>query len=72
MQEWIANDSSRTVRRFSSHEEQEESDLRYWSTQPLSAKVDVVAELAQYFAEVNHIDLYAQGPKRLVTRAQRA
>jgi hypothetical protein len=60
------------VRRFSSHEEQEEEDFRYWSTQPLSAKIDAVAEMAKHFATMHHIDIDAQGPKRFVARAQRA
>ncbi len=71
MQEWIAADPSRTLRRFSSHAEQEEEDLRYWRDQPVPAKLRAVAELAEYYASVHKIDLHAQGPKRVVVRIQR-
>jgi hypothetical protein len=71
MQEWIAADPSRTLRRFSSHAEQEEEDLRYWRDQPVPAKLAAVAELAEYYASVHKIDLHAQGPKRVVVRIQR-
>ncbi len=71
MQEWVAADPSRTIRRFKSHEEQAGADLRYWSGQPLTEKVKAVAELAEYFAAMHKIDLNAQGPKRVVSRTQR-
>lgn len=70
MQEWIAADPSRTIRRFESHEEQETADLRYWRDQPVAEKVKAVAELAEYFAAVHKIDLHAQGPKRVVSRVE--
>jgi hypothetical protein len=72
MQEWVAADSSRTIRRFDSHQEQEESDLRYWRDQPVSEKVKTVAELAEYFAAIHKIDLNAQGPKRIISRVKRS
>ena len=72
MQEWVAADPSRTVRRFKYFQEQEEADLRYWRDQPVTAKVKVVAELAEYFAALHKIDLNAQGPKRVVVRVQRS
>ena len=71
MQEWVAADPSRTIRRFESHQEQEEADLRYWRDQPVVEKVKAVAELAEYFAATHKIDLNAQGPKRVVSRTQR-
>ena len=71
MQEWVATDPSRTIRRFSSHEEQEEWNLRYWRDQPVAEKVKAVAELAESFAATHKIDLNAQGPKRVVSRTQR-
>lgn len=71
MQEWVATDPSRTIRRFKSHQEQADSDLRYWSSQPVAEKVKAVAELAEYFAATHKIDLNAQGPKRFVSRTQR-
>lgn len=72
MQEWTAADPSRTLRRFSSFEEQEEADLRYWKAQSLRMKLTTVAELAEYYASLHRIDLNAQGPKRVVVRVQRA
>jgi len=71
MQEWAANDPTRTIRIFSSHEEQEEQDLRYWRDQPLSEKIKAAAELAEYFARLHRIDLDAQGPKRVVVHFER-
>ena len=72
MQEWVAADPSRTIRRFESHEEQAEADLRYWRDQPVAEKVKAVAELAEYFAATHKIDLDAQGPKRVVSRVERS
>ncbi|HEX9201230.1 MAG TPA: hypothetical protein VF865_16845 [Acidobacteriaceae bacterium] len=72
MQEWVAADPSRTIRRFASHQEQEEADLRYWRDQPVAEKVKAVAELAEYFAAIHKIDLNAQGPKRVVSRVKRS
>ena len=71
MQEWVATDPSRTIRRFKSHQEQADADTRYWSSQPVAEKVKAVAELAEYFAATHKIDLNAQGPKRFVSRTQR-
>ena len=56
MQEWVAADPSRTIRRFESHQEQADADLRYWKGQPVAEKVKVVAELAEYFAAIHRID----------------
>jgi hypothetical protein len=72
MQEYVATDPSRTIRRFSSHEEQEHEDLLFWSRQPVSVKVQAVAELAEYFARTHKIDIDAQGPKRIALRVQRS
>ena len=72
MQEWVAADPSRTIRRFESHQEQEEADLRYWRDQPLDEKLKTVAELAEYYASIHRIDLNAQGPKRVVSRVERS
>jgi hypothetical protein len=72
MQEFVATDPSRTVRLFSSFEEQEEEDLLFWSRQPVSVKVQAVAELAEYFARTHKIDIDAQGPKRIALRIQRS
>ena len=35
-------------------------------------KVKAVAELAEYFAVIHKVDLIAQGPKRVVSRAKRS
>ncbi len=67
----VAADPRKTIRRFASHQEQEIEDLRYWRDQPVAEKVKAVAELAEYFAAIHKIDLYAQGPKRIVVRVQR-
>ncbi len=72
MQGWVATDPSRTIRPFASHAQQEEGDLRYWRDQPLAEKVKAVAELAEYFAATHKIDINAQGPKRVVSRAERS
>ena len=64
--------SRQIVRRFASHQEQEDEDLLYWSAQPLSLKLAAVAEMANRFAVMHHVDTDAQGPKRFVARAQRA
>jgi hypothetical protein len=71
MEETVAVRPGCTVRKFSSHAEQEEADLRYWRDQPVSEKVKAVAELAEYFAAMHKVDLIAQGPKRVVSRFER-
>lgn len=71
MEEWVAADPSRTIRRFASHEEQREAELRYWSERSLIEKLETVAELAEYYASIHKIDLNAQGPKRVVSRVER-
>ena len=70
MQEWVAADPSRTIRRFKSHEEQEEWNLRYWRDQPVAEKAKAAAELAECFA-THKIELNAQGSKRVVSRTKR-
>lgn len=72
MQETVTVHPSRMIRRFSSHEEQEREDLRYWSRQTVQFKIETVAELAEYFARTRKIDLNAQGPKRVAVRIQRS
>jgi hypothetical protein len=72
MRELTAADPSRTIRIFTSHEEQEDADLRYWRDQSVAEKVKTVGELAEYFARTHKIDIDAQGPKRFVVRTQLA
>jgi hypothetical protein len=71
MQEIIAADPSRTIRRFSSHAEQEIETMRYWRSRPASEKITVVTELAEYAYRMRGIDVHAQGPKGPVVRVQR-
>jgi len=72
MQESVTVDPSRVLRRFSTYEEQEEEDLRFWSQQTVPYKVQTVADLAEYYARMHKIDLDAQGPKRIAVRVQRS
>ena len=72
MEKAILSDSSKAIRRFSSHEEQEAADLLYWRDQPVAEKLKAVAELAEYFAAFHKIGIDAQGPKRVVVRVERA
>ena len=72
MEESLDTRPSRQIRRFSSHAEQEEQDLRYWRDQTVAMKLRAVAELAEYYASVHRIDLDAQGPKRVIRSVQRA
>ena len=71
MEESLDMRPSRQIRRFSSHAEQEEQDLRYWRDQPVAEKLKAVAELAEYYASMHRIDLHAQGPKRVIRNVQR-
>jgi len=71
MQEWVAADPSRTIRRFSSHAEQEIEDLRYWRSRSAAEKMTAVTELAEYAYRMRGIDVHAPGPKGPVVRVQR-
>jgi hypothetical protein len=72
MRETIAADPSRTIRIFNSHEEQELETQRYWQTQTFAAKMQAVAEMAEFYARLHGIDLDAQGPKRVTRSIQHA
>jgi hypothetical protein len=71
VQEWIATDPSQTIRRFSSHEEQEIETMRYWASRSAAEKITAVTELAEYAYKMRGIDVHAQGPKGPVVRVQR-
>ena len=71
MQEWIAADPSRTIRRFSSHAEQEAETMRWWRERSAAEKMTAVTELAEYAYKMRGIDVHAQGPKGPVVRVQR-
>jgi hypothetical protein len=71
MQEWVAVDPSRTIRRFSSHEEQDIETMRYWAGCSVAEKMSAVTELAEYAYRMRGIDVHAQGPKGPVVRVQR-
>ncbi len=72
MKESLETHPSRQIRRFSSYEEQETADLRYWRDQPVTEKLKAVAELAEYYAAMHKIEIDAQGPKRVIVRIERA
>jgi len=71
MQEWVAADPSRTIRRFKSHEEQEAETQRYWASRTIAEKMVVVAELVRDGYLLRGIDIYAEGSDRSIRRVQR-
>lgn len=60
-----------TIRRFSSHEEQDIETMRYWAGRSAAEKMTAVTELAEYAYGMRGIDVHAQGPKGPVVRVQR-
>ena len=71
MQEWVAADPSRTIRRFKSREEQEVETMRYWAGRSAAEKMTAVTELAEYAYGMRGIDVHAPRPKGPVVRVQR-
>lgn len=71
MQETVAVHPSRTIRRFSSHAEQEAETLRYWRGVPAAEKMTAVTELVEYAYRMRGIDVHAERPKGPVVRVQR-
>jgi hypothetical protein len=71
MEETVAVRPGCTVRKFSSHAEQEIETMRYWAGRPVSEKVTAVTELAEYAYKMRGIDVHASGPKGPVVRVQR-
>ncbi len=70
MQEWVATDPSRTIRRFNSHEEQEAETMRYWKGRSIGEKMQAVAELVRDGYLLRGIDIYAERPKRSIRRIE--
>ncbi len=71
MQDFVAADPSRTIRRFGSHEEQEVETMRYWAGRSAAEKMTAVTELAEYAYKMRGIDVHAPRPKGPVVRVQR-
>lgn len=60
-----------TVRKFSSHAEQELETMRYWADRSVAEKMTAVTELAEYAYKMRGIDVHAPRPKGPVVRVQR-
>jgi hypothetical protein len=60
-----------TVRRFSSHAEQEAETIRYWRGRSAAEKMTAVTEMAEYAYRMRGIDVHAPRPKGPVVRVQR-
>ena len=71
MEETVVVRPGCTVRKFSSHAEQEIETMRYWASRSAAEKMTAVAELAEYAYKMRGIDVHAQGPKGPVVRVQR-
>jgi hypothetical protein len=71
MQEVVATDPSRTLRRFSSHEEAEAETIRYWNERSISEKMRATAEIIEYAYRQQGIDIHAQRSDRSLVRVQR-
>jgi len=70
MQEWVAADPSRTIRRFQSHEEQEAETIRYWNERSIEEKMRATAEIIEYAYRQRGIDVHAQRSNRSLVRLQ--
>jgi hypothetical protein len=71
MQEWIAANPSRTIRRFASHEEQEAESIRYWNQRSIEEKMQATTELIEYAYRQRGMDVHAQRSDRSLVRLQR-
>ncbi len=71
MQEWVAADPSRTIRRFSSHEEQEAETIRYWNGRSIEEKIKATTELIEHAYRQRGVDVHAQRSDRSLVRVQR-
>jgi hypothetical protein len=60
-----------TVRKFSSHAEQEAETIRYWRGQTIAQKMTAVAELVRDGYRLRGIDIHAERPDRTVRGVQR-
>lgn len=63
--------TTRVIRRFRSHEEQEAETMRYWRERSVAEKMTAATELAEYAYRMRGIDVHARGPKGPVVRFQR-
>lgn len=72
MQEWTAADPSRTIRRFSSFQEQEDETIRYWNSRSMAEKLRLTAEITTFFYRQKGIDVDAHGSTRSLVRVQRS
>ena len=61
---------SRTIRRFSSHAEQEAETIRYWNERSIEEKMRATAELVEYAYRQRGIDVHAQRSDRSLVRLQ--
>ena len=68
MREIAAADPSRTIRIFSSFQEQEEETVRFWKGQNFAQRMEAVKEMAEFYARQRRVDIDAQGPKRITRR----
>ena len=71
MEEAIALRPGCTIRKFSSHEEQEIETIRYWAGRSPAEKMTAVTELAEYAYKIRGINVHARRPKGPVVRVQR-
>jgi hypothetical protein len=71
MPEVVTVNPSRTIRRFSSHEEQEAETIRYWSQRSIAEKMRGTAELVEYAYRQRGIDVHAERPDRSLVCIQR-
>lgn len=56
---------------FITHEQQAEQDAHYWRGRSVQEKMQVITELAEWYARIHGIDLDAQGPKRIARVIER-
>lgn len=63
---------SRTIRWFSSHEEQEAETIRYWNERSIDEKMRATDELIEYAYRQRGIDIHAQESERSLVRVQQS
>jgi hypothetical protein len=72
MSEAAATRPGRTIRKFSSHAEQEAETIRYWNQRSIEEKMRATVELIEYAYRQRGIDVHAQGSNRSLVRVQRS
>jgi hypothetical protein len=70
MREIPAADPSRTIRFFTSHEEQELETIRHWNQRSIAEKMRCTAEIVEYAYRQRGIDVHAERPDRSLVRVQ--